>query len=92
MGRDLAFVCLRRHPELLDLASNEIMSRIHALDSLLRGTGAQQKTSMKSPQAMDGASGSPDLAWQVVENRGEVLTLPSEVLRDNYAELITALG
>ena len=99
LGHDLGFVCLRNNPELLDLSANEIISRIYALDNFLRfNMGGQKKgiAGVEYPQVswvgVGTREGFSDLACQLLEQGGELLLLPSNVLQESIAELSNALG
>ena len=95
LGHDLAFVCLRNNPELLDLPADEILSRIHALDNLLRfETGDQEKGMARGDTHLQRSGvrvGFSDLTCQVMEQGGELLLLPSNVLQEKSTELSNAL-
>ena len=107
LGREIAFVVIRDHPELLDLPHGLIATRCMALANLVQGFQMDeeeddadgddiQKLALQPlPDGQVVAPTDPrssmELAWQMMEQRGELLLLPSSQLEKNLHELVDAL-
>lgn len=98
LGREVAFVLLRNHPEVLDLPSGIVASRTAALATLLqpilyprkeqvhRGIDLSDGSAMQAP-----SQDAMERAWQMIEQRGDILLLPSQQLGANLEALVEGL-
>ena len=93
VGKELAFVLTRTHPSILSLDSDTLRERIAGLFLLLgsghqgdlMGYGQQMNASMVAKDA-------EEYVWQILEQRGDILKVPTAELQENFSSLTAALG
>ena len=106
LGREVAFVLIRNHPEVLDLPAGAVASRMTALAALLQPRLQPQQEQahvglLQGTNFSDVIAGSAqqapcredlERAWQMIEQRGDILLLPSQQLGANLESLVEGLG